>query len=86
VTDAYKLLLIGNFLNNEAIRLEDAFKVTLSYRTGQYRNVDQLDMLELIQLLDRLEYFRELDAVISNILDGGHRPRPRWKPLDRKPR
>jgi len=86
MTDAEKLLAIGSFMNSEAIRVEDDFKVMLSYRTGQYRNVDQLDLLELIQLMDRWEYFRELDAAIGGVLYGYNRRRARWKSLDRKPR
>lgn len=84
MTDAEKLLAIGNFLHMEAIRVEDAFKVALSYRTGQWRSVDQLDMLELIQLLDRVEYFNELEAVIGNVIYGRHKRRPQWYPLDKK--
>ena len=85
MTDAEKLLAIGNFLFMEGIRVEDDFRVMLSYRTGQYRDVDQLDMLELIQLMDRWEYFNELEAVIGNIVHGRHKRRPAWKSLDRKP-
>jgi len=79
MTDAEKLLAIGNFLYMEGIRVEDAFRVALSYRTGQYRAVDQLDLLDLIQLMDRWEYFNELEATIGNILYDRHKMRPRRK-------
>jgi len=86
MTDAEKLLAIANFLFMEGIRVEDDFKVHLSYRTGQWRNVDQLDMLELIQYLDRWEYFNEIEAMIGNILYDRHKRRPPWVPLDKKTR
>jgi hypothetical protein len=84
MTDSDKLLAIANFLFCEGIRVEDTFKVVLSHKTVGYRNTDQLDYLELIQLMDRWEYFREFDAVISNILFGVNAKRPPWHPLDKR--
>jgi len=85
MTDGEKLLTIQHFLLLEGIRVEDDFRLTLSYRTAQYRNCDQLDMLELIQLMDRVEYFNELEAVIGNVIDDArHKRRPAWFPLDKK--
>ena len=81
MTDAEKLVSVMVFMLNEGIRVEDQYKVTLSHRTVRYRECDQLDLLELIQLKDRLEYFNELDAVIGNILYGTNRRRPPYYPL-----
>jgi hypothetical protein len=69
ITDSEKLFSIMCFLMNEGIRVEEHYRVTLSYRTVRYRECDQLDMLELIQLQDRLQYFGELNAVIGNICE-----------------
>ena len=81
MTDSEKLLAIGGFLLNEGIRVEDTYKTVLSYRTARYREADQLDLLELIQLMDRWEYFVELATVIENILYGRHDQRPPFYPL-----
>jgi len=81
MTDAEKVFNIMVFLLNEGIRAEEMFRVTLSYRTVRYRDCDQLDFLELIQLKDRYEYFNELNTVLGNILYGEHRPRPPYYPL-----
>ena len=81
VTDAEKLLSIMCFLMNEGLHVDDQYRTTLSYRTVKWRECDQLDMLELIQLQDRVQYFNELNAVLSNILYGTQYPRPPYYPL-----
>jgi len=81
VTDTEKLFSIMAFMMNEGMRVDDQLRVTLSYRTAKWRECDQLDMLELIQLQDRVQYFNELDAVIGNILYNNNRPRPPFYPL-----
>ena len=80
-TDAEKVFSIMCFLWNEGIRVEEHYRVTLSYRTVKYRECDQLDLLELIQLRDRLEYFHELNTVLCNVLFGTFNPRPVFYPL-----
>ena len=81
MTDAEKLVAIMSFMHNEAIRAEDAYKLTLNHRTVYYRQCDQLDLLELIELKVRLDYFNELSAVICNVLYGTHTPRPKYHSL-----
>ena len=81
MTDSEKLFSIMCFMMNEGLRVDDQYRTTLSYRTVRWRDCDQLDMLELIQLQDRVQYFNELDAVIGNILYDNNRPRPAFYPL-----
>jgi len=81
MTDEAKFIAIANFLFCEGIRVEDSLRVFLSHRMIQYKHSDQLDMLEIIQLMDRLEYFNELSTVINNILFDTYLPRPAFYPL-----
>ena len=81
MTDVEKLLSIGCFMNNEGIRVEDTYRLVLSHRTVHWRECDQLDLLELMELKIRLDYFNELDVVIGNILLARHDPRPPYFPL-----
>jgi hypothetical protein len=82
VTDAEKLISLANFIHLEGIRVEDMLRCTVQRRLVKYREFDQLDALELIQLQDRYEYFCELSVVITNILFEQNRPRPCWRSLD----
>ena len=84
LNDAEKLLAIANFIYCEGIRVEDRLKITQSHRMVQYHDNDQLDMLEIIQLMDRLEYFNELSTVIDNPVRQA-RPQANLLPLDRSP-
>ena len=81
MTDSEKLLSISCFMMNEGLRVDDHYRTTLSYRTVRWRECDQLDLLELIQLQDRVQYFNELDAVIGNILYSRNQARPVFYPL-----
>ena len=68
LTDAEKLLSIMNYLFQEGIRAEDALKVMTYRRFVWYRDFDQLDLLEVIRLMDRAEYYAEISAVLNAIL------------------
>jgi len=68
MSDNEKLLAIGNYIMREGLLLENMYQVTLARRTVKYRDCDQLDMLELIQLMDRWEYFKEWSVIIENTL------------------
>lgn len=81
LTDNEKLLSIGNFIYNEGWQLEEHCRVVFHRRLVCYRECDQLDLLELIQLMDRWEYFKELSTVIENILYDRHSLRPQFHPL-----
>ena len=80
-TDTEKVFSIMCFMWNEAMRVDNQYQTTLSYRTVKWRECDQLDMLEIIQLQDRVQYFNELNAVIGNIIFGTFNPRPQFYPL-----
>jgi len=81
LTDGEKLLTLAAFMNNEGFRAEDAYKLTLNHRTVRYRECDVLDLVELMELKIRLDYFVELSAVICNVLYGTFNPRPPYYPL-----
>ncbi|MCL2300478.1 MAG: hypothetical protein FWC27_10090 [Firmicutes bacterium] len=81
MTDSEKVVSVMAFMLNEGLRVDDYYRTTLGYRTVKWRECDQLDMLEIIQLQDRVQYFNELDAVIGNILYSNNRPRPVFYPL-----
>ena len=81
VTDAEKLFSIMCFLMNEGLHVDDQYRVTLSYRTARWRECDQLDLLEFIQLQDRVQHFNEISAVLSNMLYGTQYARPSFYPL-----
>jgi hypothetical protein len=81
MTDAEKLLSIMCFLMNEGISVDNQYRTTLSYRTVRWRECDQLDLLEIIQLQDRVQYFNEISAVLNNILYGTNYPRRVFYPL-----
>jgi len=81
MTDKERLLNIACFINNEGLRAEDTYKLVLSHRTVRYRECDQLDLLELMELKIRLDYFKELEAVLGNLLYDRYVPRPAYRRL-----
>jgi len=81
MTDNEKLLSIACFLWNEGNRVEEMYRVTLGHRAARYRDCDVYDLVELIQLANRLEYFSELSTVINNILFDRNDPRLPYYPL-----
>ena len=81
MTDAEKLLAIGNYLFTEGIRVEDSYKLTMNHRMLKYRDCDQLDLMELIELKNRWDYYAELAVMIENILYDRYEQRPRYNPL-----
>ena len=81
MNDTEKLLTLAVFMNNEGFRVEDAYRMTLNHRTVRWRECDVLDLVELMELKIRLDYFNELSAVICNVLYGTHTPRPKYHSL-----
>ena len=81
MTDAERLIALANFIFSEGIRVEDSFNAVLNRRWMWSKEADQLDLLEVIQYMDRLEYFKEISAVVNGILFDEHRRRPPFKPL-----
>ena len=68
MTDREKLLSIVNYIFQEGIRAEDSLKVIMHRRFQWHKTFDQLDLLDVIRLMDRLEYYNEFSAVLNAIL------------------
>ena len=81
MTDAEKVHAIMVFIFHEGIRAEDGMRAVFSRRWMWNKEADQLDMLEVIQYMDRLEYFNELATVINGIIFDKHERRPAFRPL-----
>jgi len=60
-----KLLLIQSYMNTRGCDLEELLRVTFWKRFVKYKNCDQLDILELLEMMVRLEYHHELSSIIN---------------------
>ncbi|MDR2524936.1 MAG: hypothetical protein LBC83_01900 [Oscillospiraceae bacterium] len=65
-----KLLQLSNLVMWEHDRVEAAYVQMCRYRLCQERQVDALDLLELLEARVRLEYWQELAPCFLRILRG----------------
>jgi len=61
--------MISNYMYIRGCDLEENLRVTLWRRFVRHKDCDQLDILELLELMNRLEYHNELARIIGYLTD-----------------